>query len=498
MGTTMRLLSIPVLAIGVLFLAHSDPATAQTGVRAEVPVQPNEARAFLKPYGLQNFSSFYRRALGTWLNSNDSHAAGDESGAQQILDALWQGHPTGGLDWGTLPRKPFGINIGSPPCYYGLRMLSDVVDWRVQSGVQGNQAPRTVRMSVLLVGQSNGIEPRNLTELNQGTGVPATHTMHPLLSANDHAIVRGSLALFEEYVFSMTDGQLGLDIQIIPLPNLDLPVHAFANQGSYFATVENPADVWASLSEQQLQETDWWWLIYPSHVPEQYPDFTNAEFITGGMGTGYANGSPLFLVDDRWLVRKPPHIGTGPYTGLERRAYLPQWLQHEFFHHLFRTYPEFGLEDTSHQWFNLANWPADFEGRYEADYFHEAVYRRLQTATPPMHVALRYATADAPWGDLVLGDVIGTFRREPVENPWHIGTIQQISGNQLRWTNNAGVSWNLNADLLVGKLFTGPDCPYYDPPNGTKFDIVLERDAIGDLTDQVRGFSFNGEVYELQ
>ncbi|MFT5049387.1 MAG: hypothetical protein ACI8QZ_000780 [Chlamydiales bacterium] len=494
----MRYLSIRGLILASGLLAATGSAAAQSGFGPRVPVQPNQARAFLEPYGLSNFSLFYRRALNVWINAGDSHAASDDSGAQQTLDALWQVHPTGGIGWGNLPTKPFGINIGSPPCYYGLRMLSDLVEWRVQSGVQGNVAPRTVRMTVLLLGESNGIEPRNLAELNQGTGIHVTHALDPRLERNDNAIVHGSLALFEEYIFAMTDGQLAVDIQVASLPDLNLPVHAFVSQGRYIASLENPADVWATLPDEVLQATDWWWLIYPSHVPEQYPDFTNAEFVTGGMGTGYAGGSPLFLIDDRWLVRKPPHIGTGEYTGLERRAYLPQWLQHEFFHHLFRTYPEFNLEQTPHQWFDRSTWPADFVGRYEADYFHEALFKRLQTATPPLHVALRYATADAPWGDLVLADVLGTFRREPVQNPWHIGNITQVSGNQLLWTNNAGVSWQLQADLLDGKLLTGPDCPYYDPPNGTKFDIALERDSIGDLTDQVRGFIFNGELYALQ
>jgi hypothetical protein len=57
------------------------------------------------------------------------------------------------------------------------------------------------------------------------------------------------------------------------------------------------------------------------------------------MGTGAEGFSPFFIIDDRWIVRKPPHIGTGEYSDVERSVYLPQWFQHEFFHHLFRTYP---------------------------------------------------------------------------------------------------------------------------------------------------------------
>jgi uncharacterized protein (TIGR02246 family) len=71
---------------------------------------------------------------------------------------------------------------------------------------------------------------------------------------------------------------------------------------------------------------------------------------------------------------------------------LPQWFQHEFFHHLFRSYPELKLELEDHQWFDHRNWPADFEGRLEADYFAESVHKRFQkTANPPLDTKLRYA-----------------------------------------------------------------------------------------------------------
>jgi hypothetical protein len=493
-----RMKTWPRTLVCLCLLLFGGSATAQTGftpVRASVwdPV----AR-FLGPYGLSNFTLFYKRALRAWLRASHRHGYSDHAGAQQYLDNLWLQQPTGIAAWGDQATQPFGLNVGSPPCYYGLRMLSDSVDWRVQSGVQNDVAPRSARLTVLLVGQTHGIEPRDLNELMQGGGVPVTHALDERLLQQGNRVVQQSLELFEEYIFAMTDGNLSVDTRVLHLPALDLEVQATVNQGRFFAGLSQPADVWAALSEEILTETDWGWLIYPSHVPEQYPDFLIAEFVTGGMGTGADGLSPLFLIDDRWLLRKPPHLGSGDYSVVERKAYLPQWLQHEFFHHLFRTYPEFGLEATPHQWFDLSTWPADFEGRYEADYFHEAIFKRLKTADPPLHVALRYATADAPWQDLVLADVLGSYQREPVENNWHIGTIQQVAGTTLKWTNNAGVSWLLDADLSRGELLTGPDCPYYAPPAGTEFQVVLERDSIGDLTSTVLGFAFNGELYERQ
>lgn len=454
---------------------------------------------FLSPFGIQNFSTHYVDAVTTFVVAEESYRLGDYAHAKRVLDELWLRHPTGSPDWAALPSQPFGINFGSPPCYYGLRMLSDMTDWRVASGVTGSAAARTARLTVLLVGETTGLEPRTVAELQAGTGIPAVHTLAPAVEARPFAVVCESLRLFRDYVFAMTEGGLDVAVEVVPLPGVSLPVHAqVLPGGGYYAGLVDAGDVWDSVPAQVKEETDWWWILYPSHVPEQYAPFTNTEFITGGMGTGEDGASPLFIIDDRWLVRKPPHIGTGVYTHLERRAYLPQWLQHEFFHHLFRTWPEFGLEATSHQWFDPSTWPPDFVGRYEADYYHEALTKRLQSATPSLKAGLRYATPSATYSQLTVADLLGTYQREPIENPWHVGDIRFVAGGQLVWRNTAAVQWNLYPSLATGALLTGPDCPYYTLPLGQQFRVVLKRDACGDLTTEVDGFGFNGELYRRQ
>jgi hypothetical protein len=496
----MRSLAPP-LALLLASLATSD-ALAQTGSTRLPPKSPaaeqpwDPAVSFLAPYGLQNFSQQHVDALRTFLLAEREYEAGRYVRASNLLGALWAQYPTGDPSWAALPTQPFGINIGSPPCYYALRMLTDMAAWRVHDPSQG-PAPRTARLSVLLVGRTAGVEPQNATDIAQGGGVPVQHALDPRVAGGEHFAVTESLALFEEYVLAMTGGLLALETHVVPLPDVTLSVHAgVLPGGTYYAGLTDASELWFHLSDALMAATDWWWIVYPSHVPEQHPDFHGAEFVTGGMGTGPDSVSPCFIVDDRWLVRKPPHLGSGEYSDVERRAYLPQWLQHEFFHHLFRAYPQFGLEATSHQWFDPANWPPDFLGRYEADYYHEALYRRLTTATPPLHVGLRYATAGAPWSQITLAQLLGTYRREPVQNPWHVGNIQL--GPQLEWRNTAGVEWSLTDDIANGRLLTAPDCPYYGQWNGRKFDIVLERDANGDLTSTVRGFGFVGELYLLQ
>lgn len=478
-------------------------ALAATGGVAQVPGPPQQdapalhrdpALAFLQPYGLNHFSTHYKTALSALLRAQSEFDAGDHQAAKQTLDALWAYKPTGHPSWGNLATQPFGINIGSPPCYYALRMLSDTVDWHVQNpGFV--QADRAVRLTVVLVGKSSGVEPQSLQDIQQGTGVPVQHQLHPLLLEDGSKVVHESLRLFREYVTAMTEGGLAVETRVLHLSEVDLAVHAEALPGRFYAGPTDATELFYDIPPQEIAAGDWWWLIYPSHVPEQYPDFQGAEFVTGGMGAGPVGPSPLFVIDDRWLVRKPPHIGSGIYTKLEREAYLPQWLQHEFFHHLFRTYSEFGLEASSHQWFDLGTWPPDFDGRYEADYFHEALYKRLQGATPPLTSALRYATADAPWHLFDVTDLLGDYQRNPVQNNWHNGSIQL--GPQLEWQNQAGVDWNLYDDIQSGQLLTGPDCPYYSSGwSGSKFDVVLKRDDLGDFLPLLEGFSFSGELYE--
>ncbi len=496
-----RALWLPVSLALALFnggRAAAQSATVNTPPHTASARQPKDpALAFLAPYGIQNFSPHYIKALQALLDARQQYEAQHYAGAQATLAALWSQYPTGATSWGALPSEPFGINLGTPPCYSALRILTDMTQWRVSHPDQP-PAPRSARLTVLVIGATHGIEPQNLTNLIQGTGVPVVHALDARVEQNNYRAVHESLRLFKEYALAMTQGLLEVETHILPLPAVDLEVHAGVGGGGYYyASLVDASQVWAHVPPAEIEGTDWWWILYPSHVPEQYPAFTQTEFITGGMGSGPDSFSPFFIIDDRWIVRKPPHLGSGEYSDVERSVYLPQWLQHEFFHHLFSTYPEFALEATPHQWFDLNTWPPDFVGRYESDYYHEALYKRLQQATPGLHSALRYATAGAPWAQLTIDDVLGTYHRDPVQNAWHIGDIL-FTGPQLRWRNSAPVSWNLYPDILHGVLATGPDCPYYGNLSGQKFNIVLERDALGDLTPQVRGFAFSGELYRQQ
>jgi hypothetical protein len=474
--------------------------TGPLGLRSLTSSVPARPSAKFPQLYTKNFPELYLEALDTFFTAEAAYRRGDYSTAAKLVDTFWARHPAGSAQWergyddASSLAASTGLNFGAPIAYCALRMLAECAAWRTRAEKTPTGASHTIQLTVILVGHSSGVQATSVKELLANEGSTVHHDLDPALNNRGREIIDQSLWLFFEYVRAMTGGKLNPKIRLLRLSDLDIPVYTAAP--SYGLAEPSPgamAKIWEAVDEGTKASTDWWWILYPSHVPEQYPEFTRAEFITGGMATGPDGRSPAFLIDDRWIVRKPPHLGQGPYTEEERRAYLPQWFQHEFFHHLYRTYPELRLEVTDHQWFDRKTWPSDFQGSFEPDYYAESLHKRLQSVAPPLHVALRYA---APPRELYLkvgvAGLAGRYRRDPVENGYHHGVIQT---KPLRWSNDAGKSWRLSQDLAHGVLLTGPDNPYYDTEAGRAFRIVLRRGPDGDYLPEVAGFQFNGEMY---
>lgn len=485
--------AVPLLAALSLALPAQDAAA-----RAR-----QEAERLLAPHGIQRFPKLLVLALETWLEAEALYWQGDYVACGKVLDGLWAAHPPGGKDWGRSRSRVREVFLGRYPCYYALRMLATCVAWRLGLKGQEPARPAPVTLRLVLVGSARGIQPRTLKELRERKGEEVAHVLDERL-LNEPRILEQALRLFREYVLAMTGGRLRVDLERLHLAKLEIPVSA-REQGRRHAGIAKGGmqKLWAAVSSKLRAETDWWWVIYPSHVPRQHPDFEKTEFITGGMGVGPDGVSPCFISDDQWLLQKPPHLGRGPYSDIERRAYLPHWLQHEFFHHLYRSWPELELEKESHQWFRRATWPKDFAGSYEPDYYHESLVKRLQTqARPPMHVELRYRPPSRElFSKLRLEALIGTYVHEPAQNDWHTGSIRRAGTRRgkpvLRWRNKAGVTWKLYPELANGLLRTGRDNPYYEsnPSSGRVFHLVLERDASGAFTSRLRGIRFQGALY---
>jgi hypothetical protein len=487
----------------------------RTGLTQE---RESVAGRFLSEHGVEGVAPAVREALDVFLEAQSDYRQGHYDRASVRLEAFWKAHPAGTKEWAALNKtghemgRKKGIFLGTPPCYYALRMLTDAVNWRVASrpldGSAKRLAPQPVTLTVVLVGHATGMQPRSRAELKEGRGVPAAPALEPALLADDFRIIRQSLWLFGEYVAAMTDGRLTLRVEFLPLPRLTVPVSVTEREGRLHAGLADgeKGRVWGAIPEAVKGRTDWWWLLYPSAVPDQYPDFATGEFVTGGMGRGPDGASPCFVSDDRWLTRKPPHLSHGPYSDVEREVYLPQWLQHEFFHHLFAAYPGFGLEKTSHQWFDRKTWPGDFQGSLEPDYYAEALHKVLiPRGNPPLHVQLRHAEPDPGIvRRLNLRSLEGLYRHEPMENGWHEGRITREQaagpngGHLYRWTNRAGKSWRLAYVPASLSLNTGPDNPYAHSGREAqhRFQVVLNVAADGAYLPEVAGFRFDSALYK--
>jgi hypothetical protein len=448
-----------------------------------VPGLAQPSTAILAPWdGPQQFPQLYRQSIDAFFSAEDAYRKADYAGADRILTAFWRRHPAGTIEWASAVGDDFkiyktiGANFGNPACYYALRMLTECVNWRVH----GKTPPdaRTIRWTVALTGH-----------LNDRFNAP-------------DRIFDPALYLFREYIQAITKGRLRVDVNIVRLPEVELSVAVERSaDNSFDARPNDLAPVWNAIDDRTVSETDWTLVIYPSRVPES-AQAKQTEYITGGMyGGTFGFRAPAFVIDDLWFVRVPPHMGKGPMDEMQLRAYIPQWLQHEFFHHLFGAYPNQRLEITPHQWFDRLTWPEDFTGWIEPDYYAEAVRKRLSGVDPPLSTRLQYASTGHPGlARLSPAQIPGKYRTNPRLNDWNEGTIEppKSANDSWRWRNRAGVSWILDLNLSRGVLATYTDCPYYfsEPERGRYFKLVLRRDANGREIPEIAGFEFNGARYE--
>lgn len=445
--------------------------------------------AFIECYGGPDaFSAHSINAVTTFIQAEDALNAGDFARAKMLVDNLFNAYPKGSNVWWNVFNDPNGANIGTPHAYYGLRMIEDIVDFQLNESKATN--PQKATMKIVLVGCSVGIQPTTTSELQNGTGQFVTNDLDPKLKEDDYRIVKQSFEFFSTYVNAITHGQLDIDIEVIELPDLCMPVNVSSNL-PYIAS-GSIAPVWEALNEEVKASTDWWWILYPSHVPE-LPVFDNEAFITGGMGLDQ-KGGPAFIIDDKWIVRKPAHLGKGDYSDIERRIYLPQWFQHEFFHHLYRAYPTLRLEVNGHDWFNRDFWPLDFEGQFEADYYAESLHKRLQADCVPLATKLITSVNDnqqQQFSKLNMDELVGSYSLDNVLNDWHIADIIK-ENDKYYWRNKANVQWEVNPNFAEGRLETGSDNPY----PGQHFFIELYKNLDGSHLPGVTALKFNGAFYQ--
>jgi hypothetical protein len=482
----------------LLLVAHSGLSSA---VHSKEPIAPPlvtsnlepEAMAVLATHGSSGtFTPLYLEAVSTFFKASDAYNRHAYGAAEQLIDDLFGRHAAGSAEWMASMKgaAQSGLNFGTPPCYYALRMLKDCSAWKREHGGSldsTSSMPVKLRWTVVLVKHLQSKQPRSMAEWRNGSGPVRRFELNAGLT---EPVVLEASDLFRRYIEAISGGQLKVDLRF---HYIDEPIKGvfnnFPNKHIGLGRIDQVLD---AVPERVKRETDWWWIIYPSTVPDNYPDFKKQEFVSGG--THYpAQGGLCFVADDLWLLRKPPHLGFGIMEPCERRAYLPQWLQHEFFHYLFKTYPEYKLEGAKgHEWFDRSTWPQDFAGQFEPDYYYEALHKRILKSHRPLWESLgRHMPA------LDRTDLSGSYVRKPEENGWHRGLLkaEAVDGRPAyRWINKAGVGWNLYSEPGTCILLTDKNCPYFNDSAGKEFHFAAHCDESGRV--HVFGFYFNGEFYE--
>ena len=458
-GTTVKLTAEP--AGEWVFVGWEGAINGTSNPQQLLVNEPKIISAIFKSLDLpQNLLNFYNENGGR--NSFDSNQIlalealiigfnkiqiGDFEEAKLIVENVFNKIPYSESSWmnnsyGFSHCKNCSLNIGSPIAYYGLRMLDDII-------FLGNPEKNgTINMTVVIAPCAVVSRPTtpNLDEEIVNLNI------NPKILENNFQLLKNSTALFRNWVKAITGGlEVNLNfVQIDNCTNVN-----FTYDGVNVFSYPDTNNMINSVSESISEETDFWWVITPSGVPGDGSDFDiRGDFITGGMGL-HGSGLPVFISDDAWFTRKPEHMGVGDYSEIEIMAYMPQWFQHEFMHHLFRKWNEFGLEESGHQWFDRSTWPSDFIGVYESDYYSESIRKRFLNSLPSLREGLKAPEKINLESNPSI--ILGNYRREPVENLWHEVNITTNNG-QFYWNNSAGVSWTL--EIVDGLLYSGDDCPY--------------------------------------
>jgi hypothetical protein len=337
---------------------------------------------FWDRYGAKDsFPPKYAELLTKLLEAEDKVVATDYQGARLIIDDLIKKNPL--MDNSNAPandewysnynkmqaRNP-RPNFGEPGLYAHLRMLDEIIQASKTNPMLGKTP---IQMAIVMPACSDTVDK---------TGQTTNRLLNPEIEKNSYEAVRQSLRLFQSYILAISGGQLRLELNFYKV-NSCLQIRMGADQVNY----DGNAPI-RQLPPGVIEKTDMFWLIYPT-----YSDLSLNIGGGSGMGGFGSSGKPVFQCEDDWVITKrAPDQGVGPRTEVERRIYLPEWLQHEFFHHLFGSWPELKLEGPKyHEWFDRNYWPKDFVGKIEEDYYSESLRKRLYQATPSIAQKLQRA-----------------------------------------------------------------------------------------------------------
>ncbi len=340
---------------------------------------------FWDTYGAkESFPQNYVELVTRLLEAEDKVVAKDFQGARVIVEDLIKKNPLmddntviGNNIWDINYSKMQAKNplphLGEPGPYAYLRMLDEIT----RVGVSGKSmlGKTTIQMAIVMPKCTDIIPQEGPTLLN--------HPLNPEIEADDYKVVRQSLRLFQSYLLAISGGELSLELKFYKI-NKCFQIN---KEKDYLGG--NFSEPLLQLPEGVVEKTDMFWLIYPNDIDK-------------GAKINYKSGitwfgdkrKPVFMCEDDWIIKKrAPLQGVGSRTEVERRIYLSEWFQHEFFHHLYSSYSELKLEGKdNHEWFNRNYWQKDFVGKIEEDYYSESLRKRFYNQ--PISIAQKLQTAN--------------------------------------------------------------------------------------------------------
>jgi len=247
---------------------------------AQEPVSPSQL--MLKPLGITQFPPLYQRAIDVYFTAVAAYQKQDYAAAQKILQALWTEVPPGDPAWKKLQKESSDLqsvaDFGVPPAYAALRMLTDCVAWRIKNTLPV-APPTTVQLTVVFVGKSTGPEPETLAELDKHEGRLTTNSLDAALDGlKGEQMVNDSYWLFDEYILAITQGRTQVKRVFVRLPAFT--AHVGLHRGGVELSRKVSEEIWAAVPANIARSTDWWHLVYPSHVPKS-TEFADERFVTG-------------------------------------------------------------------------------------------------------------------------------------------------------------------------------------------------------------------------
>lgn len=357
---------------------------------------------------------------------------------QNELNSFWKRNPRGDRAWEKIRGPGFNLVYPGTPLYMALILLTDSTAWRIKEKTLAKPVQAMDwNFVALLVGKSSGFMPANDDEAKEGKGTPVSAEIDPLLLANDHRLLHDFVWLTREYYRAVTEGKINLRFSVVHLADLEFTVCAIGGPGGRSG---NLYKLKAAIPPDIAKAADWYWLIWPEIEPPPGSKYYLSSYdkgmtISSGTAAVPHTQNTLVYCDDHFVTREPHSADDrGPrkskdLRSLDRDISVPYWLQHEFNHDHFGRNKHLELEVTSNAWFKRDTWPKDFVGRFEPDYYHEAMFKRLQTQAKPSLAGYFIRRTDFPelLAALKPADVVGRYARE-VEGGWGSGEIRAVPG----------------------------------------------------------------------